>query len=484
MWREVILITTYMYFVWSYKSGDDSPSLIFSTYKNEIRVAKINDSLSPIQKQDSIALYSVSRSVYGLDYDLKGNFIIWSNFSSLFVGPLDDNRNNSLSLMRETLLFNINYTDYSKLAYDWVHNLLYFNENHEIHVINIFKPSVRFIVRKRVAFIRDIIVNPIDSFIVWSQWEENGKNPKIMKALQDGSNASLLIDSDIKYPYSLTFDLQMKRIYWIDKWYKNLCSIDYQGKNRILINTDGNLFSSTFSMQVFHDIIFWTNEILDSVLATSRNIANKESKIILTMDTDIEAIQIIHKTKQPQAFNKCLHASCSHLCLPIDGDRVRCVCPSLLYDGHLSDRETCQDKVISGVALTSATTMNASTSPASSTTTSETSATKSPTTTSTTPATLQTTPSTSIATAPTTYESEMSTTPSPTTTFFESAILGVQTTLTPNNSISNQVGFKDNKPKRDQLETTNFASFLLTLSSIVILIVVMAIAYRKLRRSV
>jgi hypothetical protein len=56
-------------------------------------------------------------------------------------------------------------------------------------------------------------------------------NASIMKSNYDGSNQTVLIDSDIKEPNALVIDLEDFRIYWIDRQLYTLSSFDYNGNN-------------------------------------------------------------------------------------------------------------------------------------------------------------------------------------------------------------------------------------------------------------
>jgi hypothetical protein len=182
----------------------------------------------------------------------------------------------------------------------------------------------------------DVAVDPIESIIVWSQWKYletsiyssiSQYNGKIYKANQDGSNQVLLASDSIKTPTTLTLDLELKTIYWIDKSSNGLFSIDYNGNSKSNIVESKLLFGDAFSMDVFGDYVYWSNYERNAILKTNKYGLNKTEKIIVVYAyTDLEGVKIIDLSRQPNATNKCLNANCSQLCLPLPNEKFRCLC--------------------------------------------------------------------------------------------------------------------------------------------------------------
>ena len=48
----------------------------------------------------------------------------------------------------------------------------------------------------------------------------------------DGSQRKVLVESKIVYPYGLTLDLPLKRVYWVDTYLDYIEAVDYDGGNR------------------------------------------------------------------------------------------------------------------------------------------------------------------------------------------------------------------------------------------------------------
>ncbi len=216
-----------------------------------------------------------------------------------------------------------------ELSIDWIHNLIYFNENHQIIVFNLHQPQYNFLViSEKSCKINDLSINPLESFIVYSVW---GLGGRIMKALQDGSNKSVIIEESYSYPGSLAVDILSEKIFWVDILLHELSSIDFEGNNYLTILKSKELFSLPTSISVFDDNIYWSNNMSHIVYKINKfglngtQILFKSEKII-----SFNSIKIIDSSLQPNSTNRCTNANCSHLCIPVGVDQYRCVCPHFI----------------------------------------------------------------------------------------------------------------------------------------------------------
>lgn len=59
----------------------------------------------------------------------------------------------------------------------------------------------------------------------WTDW---GEVPKIERAGMDGTNRSMIIDTDIYWPNGLTLDYEQHKLYWADAKHSFIhrCSLD------------------------------------------------------------------------------------------------------------------------------------------------------------------------------------------------------------------------------------------------------------------
>jgi hypothetical protein len=149
-----------------------------------------------------------------------------------------------------------------------------------------------------------------------------------MKALQDGSNQTVLIDKGIVEPRVLTIDLKSKKVFWIDSS-KKFLSIDFEGNDLQTILQSKELFTESYFMEVFGEDIYWSNYFHDSILKTNKfghDGARLNFLVKSENNEEFESIKIIDSSLQPNSTNRCQNANCSHLCIPIGIDKYRCVC--------------------------------------------------------------------------------------------------------------------------------------------------------------
>jgi hypothetical protein len=219
-----------------------------------------------------------------------------------------------------------------ELSLDWIHNLIYFNENDKIIVFNINQPEYGFIaIDGKGNKLNHISVNPLDSFIIYCVYNDKGT---IMKALQDGSDQNQLYEEIDSYPISLSIDLLSRRVYWIDLHFSKLSSIDFEGKHYHKILQSEEIISQPFFMAIFGEKIYWSNSFDHKIFeidklglnATKINYWLKSDK-----DEKFQAIEIIDASLQPNSTNRCENAQCSHLCIPISINQYRCVCPQIKF---------------------------------------------------------------------------------------------------------------------------------------------------------
>lgn len=59
--------------------------------------------------------------------------------------------------------------------------------------------------------------------------------PKLERALMDGSQKTTLIDTKIVYPFGVTVDFPNGHVYWVDGYLSRVERVDYEGGNRRII---------------------------------------------------------------------------------------------------------------------------------------------------------------------------------------------------------------------------------------------------------
>ena len=129
----------------------------------------------------------------------------------------------------------------------------------------------------------------------WTDW---GNVAKIERASMDGSDRTVLHDTELVWPNGLTLDYEAQILYWADAFWDKIESSGVDGTNRRLI-TQQNVFHP-FAITVHENTLYWTDWETNSVLA--RELGPSENTITLYngLSQDPMGIQVITADRQPQ----------------------------------------------------------------------------------------------------------------------------------------------------------------------------------------
>ncbi len=221
------------------------------------------------------------------------------------------------------------------LSIDWIHNLVYYEIENKIFVLNMTERKYKYMIIEEgdMELILDLSVNPLDSILFYSISTWNDNCGKIMKASQDGSNRIELRRQNINFPLALTIDLVLRKLFWIDNSRK-FSSIDFDGNNFITFGRHERIYLHTFTyilyyMQIFGNNIYWTN-YGNSILKTKVGVNNTQINYLITSETSkFSLFKIIDVSLQPNSTNRCVNNNCSHICIPINTNEYRCICPQI-----------------------------------------------------------------------------------------------------------------------------------------------------------
>ena len=214
-------------------------------------------------------------------------------------------------------------------TFDWIYKYIFIADKTDIFVTKLNGENIFYHISNvthESYTVHEICVNPIELFILWSE-STHHKNlgGYIYKANYDGSNKISLINEGIFMPLTITIDYTIKRIYWIDFFIKELSSIDYNGKDKKLILNGGELFSPS-QMNLYNGFIYWYNWATNSInKVNTKGGEYSASKLY----GNFTAFGIIHSSRQPNTTNLCTNTHCTHLCLPLDFIKYRCLCPDI-----------------------------------------------------------------------------------------------------------------------------------------------------------
>uniref|UniRef100_A0ACB8G1H2 Low-density lipoprotein receptor- protein 1B n=1 Tax=Sphaerodactylus townsendi TaxID=933632 RepID=A0ACB8G1H2_9SAUR len=197
---------------------DEEPFLILADH-HEIRKISIDGSNYTSLKQGL-------NNVIAVDFDYREEFIYW----------IDSSRPNGSRINR----MNLNGSDVkvvhntavpNALAVDWVGKNLYWSDAEkriiEVSKLNGLYPTV--LVSKRVKFPRDLSLDPQVGYLYWIDCCEN---PHIGQVGMDGSNQTVVIETQISRPMALTIDYVNRRLYWADESHIEFANMDGSRRNK------------------------------------------------------------------------------------------------------------------------------------------------------------------------------------------------------------------------------------------------------------
>ena len=300
-------------------------------------------------------------SLRSLEYNIKDNYIIWTDdYGKMLVAPYQKDKENILKINESKVIISSKFADPFYLAVDWIHNLIYWTDaqNNTIHVFNINNFNLHYVLpAQTIGVLSRIVVNPIESFIVWSEWNSLHYEYSIVKSSQNGKNRILLTkyqDHGLHFsPIALTIDYSLKNILWINNIEKTLYSIDYNGNNKKQL-FQSEYISMPYSLDVYQNYVYWLE--LDEIIAMNKygiNHSKYKTVFIKIKNVIINGMKIIHSELQPQETNFCLHNTCNqdYICLP-SNHNYSCVCGSKDFTKNCVFKNENVEKITSTIKST------------------------------------------------------------------------------------------------------------------------------------
>ena len=223
----------------------------------------------------------------------------------------------------------------NQIAVDWASNNWYFlDDTREIIQLCSFKRQkflCKTILSVHLSKPRGIALDPNEGMMFFTIW---GSDPSSLnRASLDGEDRSVLVDSKIVYPYGLTLDFPMKRIYWVDTYLDYIEAIDYDGSNRKTI-LRGSPAQNLYSASVFENNLYLTSWRNNSILRVNKFKSEDHGTVLDGLERPF-AIQVFHRQRQPLKRSTEKEAAAvvdsTHPCIALNPcDHVRTICLSKL----------------------------------------------------------------------------------------------------------------------------------------------------------
>ncbi|XP_012250592.2 low-density lipoprotein receptor-related protein 6 [Athalia rosae] len=310
---------------------DASPTLLFATSK-DIRVANVSRA-----NKVSTLVKDLSEGA-ALDFYWERSLVCWSDSG---LETIQCVASNSTHTGEKTTVVNSSLISPDGLACDWYTGKLYWTdgEKNRLEVTSIDGRHRKVLFWTEIYQPRAIAVVPMRSILFWTDW---GDVPKIESASMDGdpNTREVIVSEDIFWPNGLTIDYDQELVYWADGRLKFIAVMDYRGKNRKKIVSQG--LDYPFAITLFENKLYWTD--WKTWCIHSYDIQGQTHPRELFHGEYVPGdIEVWDQRRQPYADNPCKpnNGNCSHLCLLSPKyPGYSCACPTGV---KLIDDTTCAD---------------------------------------------------------------------------------------------------------------------------------------------
>lgn len=205
----------------------------------------------------------------------------------------------------------------------------------------------RVLLKTRVDMPRHIVVDPRNRYLFWADY---GQNPKIERALLDGTNRTVLVSSGIITPRGLALDWQTGYVYWVDDSLDMIARVSPQGGETEIVRY-GSRYPTPYGITVFESSIIWVDRNLKKVFQASKEPGSTEQPAVIRDNVNmLRDVSIFDQRTQPITaqelnYNPCVEANggCAHFCFALPGSGTggqnkKCSCA---FGNLAADNENC-----------------------------------------------------------------------------------------------------------------------------------------------
>lgn len=189
----------------------------------------------------------------------------------------------------------------------------------------------RVLLKTQVDMPRHIVVDPKNRYLFWADY---GQNPKIERALLDGTNRTVLVSSGIITPRGLALDYQTGYVYWVDDSLDMIARVNPQGGETEVVRY-GSRYPTPYGITVFETSIIWVDRNLKKVFQASKEPGSTEQPAVIRDNINmLRDVTIYDQRIQPSSAqqlnnNPCLQTNggCAHFCFALPGSQTKkCGC--------------------------------------------------------------------------------------------------------------------------------------------------------------
>ncbi|XP_052078042.1 low-density lipoprotein receptor-related protein 4-like [Mytilus californianus] len=158
--------------------------------------------------------------------------------------------------------------DLDKIEVDPINRRLFYADtgNNQIGSLSLDGSDFRIIVNSGLDEPRDVVSDPRNRIVYWSDW---GSSPKIEKANYDGTGRTVVVNSNLKWPNGMAIDFDENKLYFVDAGTDKIESTDLNGGSRHTIYTETG--SHFFAISIFQQYLYYTDWTEHSVMRINKD---------------------------------------------------------------------------------------------------------------------------------------------------------------------------------------------------------------------
>lgn len=172
----------------------------------------------------------------------------------------------------------------------------------------------------------DLGLDPLEGYLFVAD------TTQILRANMDGTDTRSIVSEAAYKASGIAVDIIAKRIFWCDSLLDYIETVDYDGRNRVMV-LRGQPVPSPSRLALFENRIFWTDSTRQGVISVDKFEGNASVQVVYRIINlrEPKAIKTVHELSQPPLFSPCGNANggCEHMCIITrtpSGLGYRCAC--------------------------------------------------------------------------------------------------------------------------------------------------------------
>ncbi|KAJ9584469.1 hypothetical protein L9F63_021194, partial [Diploptera punctata] len=221
-------------------------------------------------------------------------------------------------------------------AIDWISGNMFVSSSRtarsHILVCTLEGEMVATVVENSTVDIRSLALDPVHGKLFWSSWSED--NYAVNQANMDGTNETQLASHNeydiLQSPQSLSYDMESRRLYWVNTASDSVQYYDFTTKtvHQVHLNNDHPTAAT-----VYHGKLYYANQD-DNAIHVANMTTGADNSILRNNTASVTSLRIYDPELQ-SGTNACFKnkGNCSHLCLPVSETERVCKCTT----GYMTD---------------------------------------------------------------------------------------------------------------------------------------------------